>query len=325
MHASNPLVSICIPVYNMYPYVIQTIKSANAQTYKNLEIVVMENASKDKSREAINRHFDKDPRVSIFYNEETLPIYENWNACVKKSKGEFFMVLNADDILSPVFIENSMFLFDAAGERVLGYVFSEWDLIDMDNRLTHRPAIYHNSGIIPATEELRINLIGSHSHPSSMLVSRALYEEVGGYENELGIAADMHFKLKLNLNYDVGYLDYKLWYYRRHPGQETSARNLQVLYNIYEVKKDIYSKGRDRLLDDAHIWEVFHSKFEGEVEMALSAEFQRDLSNHSLWKDKFENLLERNFDSAPDHNTTFPQALKKVSSLYPLPANSVIL
>jgi glycosyltransferase involved in cell wall biosynthesis len=325
MTVTRPLISICIPVYNMYPYVIQTIQSAVAQTYENIEVIVLENASKDESAHFINQRFANDTRVSIHTNDKTVPIYENWNMCVQKSNGSFFMVLNADDILSPVFIENCYRVFENKAGRNMGYVFSEWDLIDATNKLTHRPAFYSSSGIIPMNEELRINIIGSHTHPSSMLIRRSLYDEVGGYENDLGLAADMHFKLKLNLKYDVGYLDHKLWYYRRHPGQETSARNLQVLYSIYKVKKDILSKMNDELFNVNEAWEQFMKRYETDIEVDLQVEQKRDLKSYSFWKSKYEKELGSTFNITMPDTITYKGDRKKKYSSYPLPKGSIVL
>ncbi len=319
MSKNKPLVSICIPTYNMYPYVIQTIQSAINQTYDHIEIVVLENSSSDRSREEIDIIFSSDPRVKIYYNDITLPIYDNWNACVRYSTGEYFMVLNADDIIAPVFIENCLSVFQKSEN--LGYVFAEWYHIDANNLLGQLPSFYKKSGIIPAIEELRINLIGSHTHPSSMLIKRQLYEEVGGYENELGLAADMHFRLKLNMISDVGYLNYKLWYYRRHPNQETSARLLKVLYSIHVVKKNIYKQVKYRYENHTEIWHQFISKFEKDVALAL-VNIQGD--EHTTTKQKYEQELDIVIpDISEDMHNTSPESVPS-DGLWPLPAGAVV-
>ena len=94
----QPLVSVCIPAYNNADYVDQTILCILNQTYKNLELVICDDHSKDDTVEVI-RKFD-DPRIRLLINEKNLGMSGNWNHCLQQCKGEFIKLICADDMLA---------------------------------------------------------------------------------------------------------------------------------------------------------------------------------------------------------------------------------
>ena len=93
----GPMVSVLIPSYNYSQYIGEAIQSIMDQTYRNLEIVVIDNCSTDDSWEVIQEIAGDDKRFSLHRNETNVGILENFRRCFQVANGEFFMVLNADD------------------------------------------------------------------------------------------------------------------------------------------------------------------------------------------------------------------------------------
>jgi glycosyltransferase involved in cell wall biosynthesis len=119
MISDLPLVSIVIPVYNRDVLVVQAIESACNQTYKNIEVIVVDNKSTDNTWNVICEIAKKDARVNVFQNKENLGPVLNWKQCFEKSKGEYIQILFSDDLLSENFVAASLNRFDADTAFVL--------------------------------------------------------------------------------------------------------------------------------------------------------------------------------------------------------------
>jgi glycosyltransferase involved in cell wall biosynthesis len=96
-------VTIGIPTYNRSEYVVRAIRSALAQTYRNLEVVVSDNASSDNTVDRI-REID-DPRLRFIEQTKNLGMTGNFNCCLKAATGDLFLLLSDDDLLGPDAVE----------------------------------------------------------------------------------------------------------------------------------------------------------------------------------------------------------------------------
>ena len=100
----TPKISVIIPVYNAEKYLSETIKSVITQSWENLEVIIINDGSKDNSLEVINKYKETDKRI-IAINQENLGQCAASNTGIKKATGEYFKFLDADDILSENHIE----------------------------------------------------------------------------------------------------------------------------------------------------------------------------------------------------------------------------
>src|SRR5690606_33082192 len=78
------LVSVVTPVYNGAKYLRECIESVLAQSYGDLEHVILDNASSDETRDIAEEYARADRRIRIFANERTVPMVENWNRALEK-------------------------------------------------------------------------------------------------------------------------------------------------------------------------------------------------------------------------------------------------
>ena len=119
---NNPLVSILIPVYNREDIVGETIESALAQTYSNIEIVIVDNCSTDGTWTVLQDYAKKDKRIRVFQNEENVGPVLNWKRCIDEAKGEYAKILFSDDLISENFIEETVKLIDVDTAFVLSKI-----------------------------------------------------------------------------------------------------------------------------------------------------------------------------------------------------------
>ena len=103
--SKSPLVSIGMPVFNGENYISEAIESILRQTYKNLEVIVSDNASSDKTIEICEKYCQKDDRIKLYRNSENLGAAKNYNKALSLAKGKYFKWAAHDDYTSDDFIE----------------------------------------------------------------------------------------------------------------------------------------------------------------------------------------------------------------------------
>lgn len=109
---SSPLVSIAISTYNRKDAVTRSVKSALGQTYSNCEILVVDDASTDKTKETLLSLFGKDPRFKYFQMPEQKGSTVARNFGLDKALGEYIIVWDSDDLLYPEAVELLMVFFN---------------------------------------------------------------------------------------------------------------------------------------------------------------------------------------------------------------------
>lgn len=97
----TPKVSILIPVFNREHLIAECIQSALDQSLTDIEVVIVDNASDDKTWEICQRFATLDPRVRIFRNEANIGPVRNWKRCAEEARGKFSKILFSDDSLAP--------------------------------------------------------------------------------------------------------------------------------------------------------------------------------------------------------------------------------
>ena len=106
----DDLVSIIIPTYNAKLYIIETVESCLNQTYLFIEIIIQDDCSNDGTWELLNENYLHHPKIKLFKNTKNLGIGENWNRAYQNAEGNHLIIFNADDILFPHIIEESLTL-----------------------------------------------------------------------------------------------------------------------------------------------------------------------------------------------------------------------
>jgi len=152
------LVSVLIPVYNRESIIAETIQSALNQTYINIEVIVVDNASTDKSWQVIQSFVKKDSRIKAFRNETNLGPVRNWLRCVEEATGVYGKILWSDDLIAPDFIEKTLPLFN----EDVGFVYSGANIFAGENPLEAK-----TSYLLPKTGH----------YASSIYIKKAIFDK----------------------------------------------------------------------------------------------------------------------------------------------------
>ncbi len=119
MSESLPLVSAGIPVFQGENFLDETLQALRAQDYPNLEIVVCDNASTDRTAEIVERHAAEDPRVRLIVNDVNIGAASNYNKVFAVARGEYFAWNAHDDLSSPGFFRRGVMVLNASSDAVV--------------------------------------------------------------------------------------------------------------------------------------------------------------------------------------------------------------
>lgn len=175
----SELVSVVIPAYNARATIDETLRSVRAQTWANLDIVVVDDGSKDDTGDIVRHHASLDSRIRL-HRQDNAGVAIARNTGAELAKSDLLSFVDADDLWAPDKTERQLAAFRAAGSRT-GLVYSWYSVIDGESRITAEwPGPTHEGDVLGAL--FRENFIGNGS---SVLVTRAAFEAAGGFEPAL--------------------------------------------------------------------------------------------------------------------------------------------
>ncbi len=249
----QPLVSVVIPSYNYEKYIRQALGCVAAQTYRNIELVVVDDCSQDNSWQEIlsvardELFQERFPgRIVISRNERNMGAHATINTGIAAASGQYIAILNADDL----FEENRFTaMMQAIREKGSMWGFSKVRCIDADGRRLE-------SGQAAAFEKIQDKIAGKRFialsavaenvsiSTGNLLFERSLYEAVGGFKNYKYVH-DYDFFLRACLYDEPAYTDKTAYLYRLHGGnsflslhEEGVRENRVVWLEFYrEVQK----------------------------------------------------------------------------------------
>ncbi|EKO3611305.1 glycosyltransferase family 2 protein [Vibrio metschnikovii] len=248
-----PLVTVVIPNYNNARYLRSSINSVKSQTYKNIEILVIDDCSTDESLDVLKELSLCTPNLLFYSNDENRGVSYTRNRGIEMSKGEFITTLDPDDL----YYENKIECEVKAMQLMQGkaIIFSGFNSVNdnLDNilfktKLTKFTAC--NGSIFKKILYMSIPI------PRDMLFTKQQFLSVNGFDENLNLYEDWDFKLKLAKKYKFYFSGSPGVKYRRHKSGLSS-----VDFEKHErVMKDIFLKHSDRLNDSYYFFTLLNFK-----------------------------------------------------------------
>jgi len=177
----EPLVSIIIPNYNYAHYIEQTIESVKAQTYKNLECIIVDDESTDGSVRTIKRSIEGDGRFQLLQPGKGY-VASTRNAGAMKAKGRFLMFLDADDWLLPNAVD--VLVKGIQRERSYGIVYGKLSLANEDGKILREVSPW------PEQFDLAKQMARKNQVPACCLLRRTAFFRAGGFRSHVIPAED---------------------------------------------------------------------------------------------------------------------------------------
>lgn len=207
-------VSVIIPAYNAGRYIRKALDSVLGQTYKDIEVIVVDDGSADDTRGIVLQHY---PSVRYFHQQNG-GVAAARNRALREARGELIAFLDADDVWLPTKVEKQVAYLVAHPD--VGWLstnqvyFDETGITGEDARKRERLF----------TGDLVRNLfMCSGITPSTLMVRRSVLDDVGGFEEGLRIGEDDNLWMRMAMKHRADLLDENLVMYRQTPGSLTQG------------------------------------------------------------------------------------------------------
>lgn len=209
-------VSVLTAVYNGERYLAAAIDSILAQTFTDFEYILVDDASTDYSPQILRHYSDLDARVQVWRNPTNLNISGTLNRALALARGEYFAVLDQDDLALPRRLEQQVAFLDTNPE--IGVVGTQATAIDEEGRALY-PMVFPENAVL-ARWTILFNSPALHS---AAMFRRSLVLAVGSYPVAQWHLNDYILFAALQRSTGIANLPETLVLYRRHPQQTVSV------------------------------------------------------------------------------------------------------
>jgi glycosyltransferase EpsE len=254
MHSGSPLISVLMPVYNCAKYLSEAVDSIIYQTYDNWELLICDDGSRDESVQIMSNYALIDSRIKAFTNEENRGAAHTKNLLIKKAKGEFIALMDADDISDKNRLRAQLMFLK---ENCLDACGTHHRTIDEDGVILERHLNYGEY------EQILWSAFSNFSFcNASLLIKRECLLKIGGYNEALRSEAediDMLSRFLLS-GYKIQTINKVYYIYRQHAKSVSQRSNTLQKHNSYIVTKCIISKilGSECSDEFARFMKYFH-------------------------------------------------------------------
>jgi glycosyltransferase involved in cell wall biosynthesis len=247
-----PNVSITICCYNGEKYIDSTLQSVFSQTYKNWEIVLINDGSTDSTEKIIQEYIRQGFPITYYYQPNT-GLGAARNKSVELARGQFIAILDQDDIWYPTKLEKQVPLIENCVE--IGFIYSDSDIIDEnDNVISYGTMIddsYEGNVFIP--------MLKHAFFPSwpTVLIRKELIHNVGGFRN-YSSAEDFDLLLKISFDSSVLAVKKSLAAYRIHKNQLSSDRykflsEFLSIYDYWENHPEFLAHDKSQIISESRL------------------------------------------------------------------------
>lgn len=256
----KPLISVLITTYNRESTIRECVDSVLSQTYENLQVIVMDDGSKDRTLDILSSITDS--RMEVFHSEKNCHICSSTNKGFQKVKGEYLARIDSDDVWYVDKLEKQLaFLKDNPRYRIC---FTLINLIDeygknADQELSSLLGLFEQS-LTGQTDALRHFFFNGNclSHPS-VLMETSLMREIGGFYPGYMQSHDYDYWIRIAKKYPIYVIQERLLAMRRFTGKCTAINNNSSedvehgvrFYNEYlHIKEHFFDDMEDALFID---------------------------------------------------------------------------
>ena len=212
------LVSVIIPTYNRANYLVQSLESVLAQTYRNLEVIVVNDGSTDETKATLEPYLNRIAYIEKENGGKSSAV----NLGLKHIRGEYVWVFDDDDIALSELVESQMAIFDSRPE--VGFIYSGYAFFEGKDPSDVTETV--EAVLPPEGEMLGLLLNGNFISSVSVIVRRECYDRVGCYDERLVRAQDYDMWIRLaRAGFKAGVIRQPLVRVRKHEGQRGSEED----------------------------------------------------------------------------------------------------
>ena len=261
------LVSVIMPTYNHARYLSESISSVLNQSYRDWELIIIDNYSQDDTESVVREYAGKDPRIRYFQFSNNGIIAASRNHGIRQAQGEYVAFLDSDDIWMPEKLDEQMKVFE--GMEGTGLVYSRAVGFTDDGRHLHvMPKKIFSGNVF--NRLLKNNFIGC----STVLVKNNILEEIGIFD----VRTDL-----------VSVEDYELWLRIARHNKAVGLNQILVKYRIHSQAVSM-SQEVERELRPLHALDSVFEKLQVSppVQKRIKSRWYATLARKALYKGHFK-------------------------------------
>ena len=228
MKKKNPLITVYITNYNYGKFVKKAINSVLKQTFKNFELIIIDDGSKDKSAKII-KQFQNKNKIKVVFQKNKGLIVSN-NLALRMSNAKYIMRLDSDDWLDPHALEIMFNILER--NKKISLVFPDYYEVDKNGKII---------GQVRRHDFKKVKLLDQPAHGACTMIRKENLLDIGGYDEEFNCQDGYYLWLKFIKKYVVRNVNLPLFYYRQHQNSLTN-NSKRILFNRSRIIRKLQKK-----------------------------------------------------------------------------------
>jgi hypothetical protein len=298
---NNPLVTVICICYNQEDFVIECLNSVINQSYRNIELIIIDDCSTDTSKKTIFSWLEKHPEIPFITNETNLGITKSFNKALQLAKGEYIIDLAADDVLLPHCVATQVKAFENSMHKNLGVVYGNAELISENGSfVSYYFPINDQKKVIQKriTGNIYENVLSDfHSMCSvSAMIKKSVFDYLDGYDESLAYE-DLDFWIRASRMFEFDFIDQPIMQKRivtnslaTNFDKKNDPRTKKIDYSTYLILKKGIQLNRSKK-EDLAIQKRVHNSI---VECFNNRNYRLVFKNIELriilaWRKRFKN------------------------------------
>jgi glycosyltransferase involved in cell wall biosynthesis len=261
----NPLVSIICLAYNHENFVVETLNSVIQQNYQPIELIIVDDYSKDRTKLEINYWLLSHPDVQFIANEFNIGNTKSFNNALKIAKGEYIIDLAADDLLLPNGIQMQVNAFQKSKFKNLGVVYGNAEIINEDGSFNSFYFPVDKNGKVISKRIIgdiysSVLSTGDSICSVSALIKKSVFDFLGGYDETLAYE-DLDSWIRASREYEFDFIDEVLVQKRmvtNSLGSNFYKKKHKINISTYKILKKAIKLNRSKMEDLALLKRVHH-------------------------------------------------------------------
>lgn len=227
-------VSVIVPFYNSHTTIVETLDSVYNQTYKNIEVILVDDGSKEDVLPTINKYIQNNNLIFLKQENKGVSYARNTGASI--AKGDYLLFLDADDLIDKNYIKKCVDAFKE--NKNLKIVYSKARIFGRENK----------SWELPEYTTFKDFLVSNCIYISALL-KRKDFEAVNGFDTELDFYEDWDLWINiLKNNGEIYQIPEELFFYRKNKDLSSASDNANISrhaknrFKLYSKHYDLYEK-----------------------------------------------------------------------------------
>ncbi|MBP7654670.1 glycosyltransferase [Candidatus Dependentiae bacterium] len=242
-----PLVSVIIGTYNAECYIKETILSVLNQTFKDFELIVVDDGSTDKTIQIAEKLLNAPHKL---IRQKNMGEAGARNTGLENASGKYIAFLDHDDLYAAEKLEKTVCFLE--GNREFGMVYSNYDFIIAPRNINKWRGWSSSKSNNGSGDIFLKQFVENKIHIITVLLRRECFDKIGFFDQAINYACDSDMWIRISAHYKIGYLEDTLAYYRLHDTNVSLDRETCLIHRIDSMKKN-YALFNDRVKGNKNI------------------------------------------------------------------------